>query len=265
MSTRFNRAISRFDHLNDIEFGACNYFNEAQPLQRGATTADCPAYFPTASDQDVAMRPRESRARRHAAGRPTGWVGSRTLFFGASLILLVLSLNACDERFSNGVDRNCRPLAAPPPPWVTLGNVALFSSDGRPVDAASARVYCSQGMSSEERALYFSERSQGFQLVGERMVFAVGPDVVRNSVTCGLSSIILRHCGAPLRVRVEIPGCVPQEISWTWEENLQRSAAVDISFYVPVLLRCAGDASTSPPTQDASRLDAPGLSNSDVP
>lgn len=264
MFSWLSRAFSYFARLGRVYFGMSNCFDEARS-QKGGTAMSFPENSPAMSDQGVGMQRRGSRARRRAAGRPTGWMGSPALLLGASLMLLVLSLNACDGLFSHGVDRNCRPLEAPPPPWATIGNVALFSSDGLPVDAAGARVYCSQGMSPEEQARFYPNDPSGYRLVGERMVFAVGPDVVRNGVTCGFSSISLRHCAAPLRVRVEIPGCAPQEISWTWEENLQRSGAVDISFYVPVLLRCVGDASTSPPPQDASRVDAPAFSDSDVP
>lgn len=181
------------------------------------------------------------------------------------LALLVLSLSACDGLVTRSVGPDCRPSAATPLGWATLGYVALFSSDGRPVDASGARVYCSQGMSPEERATRYPDSPEGYLLVGERVAFVVGSDVVRNGFTCGASSLVLRYCDAPLRVRVEMPGCASQEISWTWQENIRRNGARDISFYVPVLLRCAADAAANPTDQDASRLDVPRLDNSDVP
>ncbi len=150
---------------------------------------------------------------------------------GLSRFLSLLLLRCTNDY----LDPGCRPSNDTPLTWATLGNIGLFHQDGRPLDR-SARVLCSQGASGVEAA---SVNPHGLTavVVGEGTLRVVQGSA-RNLYDCGINSIILRNCSLPLRVQVEARGCDPIDLLWSWDDNYRFGPRSDISFHVPVRMRC---------------------------
>jgi hypothetical protein len=151
-------------------------------------------------------------------------------------------------------DPGCAPSSSNgyPVTTVTLARIGLFREDGTAIELPDAIVTCAQGASATERAQYRPEFGVGKALLDGGVVGTSGEGTVFNLYGCGLGSI-LRRCGAPLRVRVDAPGCEPFERTWTWDDNYAQNGS-NSDFIVPVRLRCAGDAGIGPSMRDIPAL-----------
>jgi len=138
-------------------------------------------------------------------------------------------------------------------PWATTVNVALFDQDGRPV--------CTRGRIEARQAGAAWYQLQTFpgahaELLSNGRFGIISGESCNLYGATGTPDDIPQACtDIPLRWRVSVDGCEPAEGAWTWEQNIAYGQ-VDISFYVPVRLRCTrtilpgADASTDVP--DAS-------------
>ena len=130
----------------------------------------------------------------------------------------------------------------------------MFTEDGTPIELPNAVVSCTQGSAEFARAQYRPEFGFGAILENGAVHVVRGDGTLFNFYTCGVSGVILRRCSTPLRVRVEAPGCESYQRAFTWDENFDLNGPNQISFLIPVRLRCASDAGADPAMRDIPAL-----------
>jgi hypothetical protein len=160
---------------------------------------------------------------------------------GALLSLTALLLAACSED----------PLRCGGKlPWATLINIAIFDQDGNPV-CGRATVQARQFASSWLTLRVFPGTSA--VLLPNGSFAGVAGTECNYYFSTGSTEDAPRPCtDTPLRWRVSAEGCEPAEGSWSWEQNIAHGQS-DISFYVPVRLRCGA---ASPSDDAAASADA---------
>lgn len=145
-------------------------------------------------------------------------------------------------------------------PWATVVHIALFDQHGRPV--------CNRGRIEARQASAAWYPLWDFPGVHAELL-PNGRFTIAGEQSCnlyygtGTEQDIPQACtDIPLRWRVSVDGCEPAEGAWSWEQNIAYGQ-VDISFYVPVRLRCtrtvlpSADASTDAPDASSDVTDAP--------
>jgi len=124
----------------------------------------------------------------------------------------------------------------PPLHWIcTPVNIAVFDQDGQPV-CNGGRVLARQHGREWYRANPVLQ-TRATLLPNGRFALVQG-SMCNLYVTAGAEQDVPQACTeTPLCWRVELDGCDPAEGTWSWQQNIAQGQT-DISFYVPVRLRC---------------------------
>lgn len=148
-----------------------------------------------------------------------------------AFVLVALGIGGCYG--------NSDPLCNDPPPVATQLAVGLFDQTGAPLCDAPTLLIGSQprlDLETDEFDLVglvlLDDEGHLREVPGEpcnewATLPAVGPD-----------RRFWQSCSGSIVVRVEVPGCTPAEVEWTWEDNTYPGRN-SLNWMVPVQLTCA--------------------------